>query len=66
MESKVTQRWVWVSLSYATYGIALDDDDMVVDAAPIARWMIGKRWIDVQAWLRGKGGTWRDLPGGTT
>lgn len=47
-------RWIWVSLPYATYGIAVADGK-VVDAAPIARWMIGKPEVEVAAWLRRKG-----------
>ena len=47
-------RWIWVSLPYATYGIAVQDGK-VVDAAPIARWMIGKREEYVANWLRRKG-----------
>ena len=31
----------WVSLPYATFGI-ITDAGRVVDAAPIARWTIGK------------------------
>jgi hypothetical protein len=43
-----------VSLPYATYGIAVRGGK-VVDAAPIARWMVGKDERYVAAWLRRKG-----------
>lgn len=43
-----------MSLPYATYGIAVKDGK-VVDAAPIAAWMIGKPETEVAAWLRRKG-----------
>lgn len=49
-------RWIWVSLPYATYGIAVHDG-RVVDAAPIAAWMIGKDERYCAAWLRRKGAT---------
>jgi hypothetical protein len=32
--------WLWISLSYATFGLRIIDD-RVAEAAPIARWMIG-------------------------
>lgn len=47
-------KWYWVSLSYATYGIATKGG-IVVDAAPIARWMVGKDENYCWAWLRRKG-----------
>ena len=48
------KRWIWVSLPYATYGSATRDE-LVVDAAPIAQWMIGKSEAYVADWLRRKG-----------
>lgn len=47
-------RWVWVSLPYATFGIAVRDG-VVVDAAPIARWAIGKSERRVADYYRRKG-----------
>jgi hypothetical protein len=49
-----------VSLPYATYGIATRDG-RVVDAAPIARWMVGKDQAYVAKWLRRKGATWQEI-----
>jgi len=49
-----------VSLSYATYGIAVQDGK-VVDAAPIARWMIGKDERYCADWLRRRGATFIPL-----
>ena len=40
-------RW-WVSLPYATFGIAAQDD-RIVEAPPIARWTIGKPVSEVLA-----------------
>lgn len=49
--------WIWVNLSYACYGIAVQGG-RVVDAAPIARWMVGKDSRYCADWLRAKGATW--------
>jgi hypothetical protein len=46
--------WVWVSLDYATFGIEVRDG-VVVDAAPIARWAIGKPEQYVADYYRRKG-----------
>ena len=46
--------WVWVSLPYATFGIEVRDG-RVVDAAPIARWAIGKSEQYVANYYRRKG-----------
>lgn len=51
----------WVSLPYATYGVEVDDDGWVRDAAPIAAWMIGKRWNECRAWIGRKRGTIKTL-----
>lgn len=50
----MTERWIWVSLPYATYGIAVAGG-RVVDAAPIAGWMVGRDERYVADWLRRKG-----------
>lgn len=47
-------RWIWVSLPWATFGVAVADG-RVVDAAPIARWAIGKPEAQVAAYFRRKG-----------
>jgi len=41
---------LWVSLTYATYGIEFQDGTCVA-AAPIAHWMIGKPEHTIMAWL---------------
>ena len=46
--------WIWVSLPYATYSLAVRDG-LVVDAPPIARWMVGKSEVYVASWLQWKG-----------
>lgn len=45
--------WVWVSLPYATYGIA-HENGRVVQAPPIAGWMVGKSTVYVSRWLQGR------------
>ncbi|GAA0853560.1 hypothetical protein GCM10009525_83520 [Streptosporangium amethystogenes subsp. fukuiense] len=54
-------RWVWVSLPYATLALAVRDG-RVVDAAPIARWSIGKDERQVADFYRRKGAEFRPLP----
>ena len=48
--------WIWVSLSYATFGLAVQAGQ-VVDAAPIARWTIGKTEVEVADYYRRRGAT---------
>jgi hypothetical protein len=47
-----------VTLPYACFGIVTDDliQGKVTEAAPIGKWMIGKRLSTVIAWVNGKGG----------
>jgi hypothetical protein len=52
--------WVWVSLPWATFGLAVRDG-VVVDAAPIARWTIGKPELDVAAYWRRRGAVFARL-----
>lgn len=53
--------WLWVSLPWATFGIAAHDG-RVVDAAPIARWAIGKPADQVAAYYRRRGARLVRLP----
>lgn len=46
--------WIWVSLPYATFGIAVHAG-RIVDAAPIARWAIGRDETAVADYFRRKG-----------
>ncbi len=45
----------WISLSYATFGIFSADHIIVSDAAPIAKWSIGKTVSYTLAYYRKKG-----------
>lgn len=47
-------RLIWVSLSYACYGLIVDGG-RVVAAPPIAAWMIGRDEVYVAHWLRARG-----------
>lgn len=48
-------RLVQIRLSYATFGV-ITEDGVVVEAAPIARWMEGKTEEVCAQWVRKKGG----------
>ena len=49
-------RVTWrVELPYAVFAIDTEGG-RVVEAPPIARWMIGKPLREVRRWVRGKGG----------
>jgi hypothetical protein len=45
-----------VTVPYASYGIVVRDET-VIEAAPIARWMVGKSLKRIIEWVRGKHGT---------
>lgn len=52
--------WLWISLSFATFGIAVRDG-RVVDAPPIARWTMNKSEEYVVRYYRKRGATIRPL-----
>lgn len=54
-------RWIWVSLPYATFGLGIAGG-RVVDAAPIARWAIGRDERQVAAYYRKRGAEFREVP----
>lgn len=54
-------RWVWVSLSHATFALVVSDG-RVVDAAPIARWCVGRREREVAEYFRRRGARFEPLP----
>lgn len=37
----MTARWIWVSLPHATFALVAKDG-RIIDAAPIARWTVGR------------------------
>lgn len=56
--AKVETKLIWVSLSYATFGIEVCGGK-VTDAAPIGHWMIGKDTQTIRNWIAKKGGIWK-------
>lgn len=44
------ERFFMVDIRYACYGI-IAVDNVVTEAAPIAKWMIGKRLADIKPFL---------------
>jgi len=49
-----------IELPYAVFSIDAKDN-IVAEAAPIARWMIGKPVPVVLGWANRKGGTWTEM-----
>lgn len=47
------ERMFWIDIKYATFGV-ISRDGIIVDAAPIAAWMVSKRLTDVKPWLLGR------------
>lgn len=47
---------VWISFPYATFGIVFSENSVVVEAAPIGAWMIGKHIDLVRKRVHNKGG----------
>lgn len=45
----------WVSMDYATFGIFSRDNIIISDAAPIAKWTIGKPLIKTLWYYKKKG-----------
>lgn len=54
------ERWIWVSLPHATFAVVIRDG-RVVDAAPIARWAVGKPERQVADYWRRKGARFAPL-----
>ena len=46
----------WIDLSYACAGIFVNDEGVVIQAAPIFGWMRGKRFAAVEKWVHDKHG----------
>jgi hypothetical protein len=51
----MTQYLYRFSLPWATFGVVVGDNNFVIDAAPIARWTIGKHITHVQAYYTKRG-----------
>jgi hypothetical protein len=49
--------WVMIDVGHACFCIEIGDRGIVTKAAPIGRWMVGKRINDVLRWVVTKGGS---------
>jgi hypothetical protein len=56
MGCKLEMTWYRIVLSYAVFSI-IAKNNIVVDAAPIGRWMISKTIDDITTWVRKKSGS---------
>lgn len=56
----MTDGWIWISLHYATFGVEVRDG-RIVDAAPIARWAVGKAERPVADYYRQRGARFQRL-----
>lgn len=54
----MTERLIWVSLPWATFGLAVSDG-LVADAPPIARWALGRSEHEVAAYYQARGAEFR-------
>ena len=43
-------RCFYISLSYATFAI-ISEKDLIIETAPIAKWMMGKTLKEIKPWL---------------
>lgn len=41
-----------VDTGYACAAVFVDEEGVVVDAAPIFHWMVGKKWEEVKGWRK--------------
>lgn len=61
---KKSKETLWqVDIRYACFGI-VSEDGVVIEAAPIGRWMIGKDIAFVRRWVNGKRGTMIEVKSG--
>ena len=45
-----------VTLKYACFGVEDNDNRVIIHAADIAKWAVGKRFIDFAKWVASKRG----------
>jgi len=51
----VSDRWVYVSTTYFTAGLSVDDNGYIVNAAPIISWTVGKHKSKVFDYFQKRG-----------
>lgn len=54
-------REIWISLPFATFGI-ITRDGKIIDAAPIAKWTIGRDEQEITDYFRSRGATLGPVP----
>lgn len=55
--------WYWIDIGYATFGVQ-SENGVVINSAPIAKWMIGKSLQEIKLWLKKKRAKIIELPNG--
>jgi hypothetical protein len=50
----------YISLNYATFGV-FTENDIVIAAAPIGQWMIGKNIEYIRKWVENKKGIIKEV-----
>ena len=46
-----------IDITYACFGIVIDKDGIVIETAPIGRWMVGKHLSTITKWVESKKGS---------
>ncbi len=49
-----------IDMGYATYGIEIENE-VVIEAPPISKWMIGKRGVEVANWVFARQGQMEEV-----
>lgn len=52
----MTNTLYYITIPYACFGIEVNINSIVVNTAPIAKWMVGKHINEVKSWIDKKGG----------
>jgi hypothetical protein len=48
------EKWYSIDTGYACFGVGVNHQGVITEAAPIAKWTIGKKWDRVQDWYKRK------------
>ena len=55
MNKKINNNWYYIDIKYACFGI-IENNGIIVKAAPICKWMIGKTLSYIKNWVNFKRG----------
>lgn len=55
------KRLCWINLPHACFGVMLNSFGFVVEAAPIAGWMVHKHVSQVLRWVKSRGGELKEV-----